>query len=250
VAKPQAPTEPPSFGPQHGPLVRALRPASLSALARTARLDPRRFRRNVEIAREVRRRHAIQKVTELAPALAFFRRRPLRTVVEIGTFLGGTLWGWCQIAEPDAVLVSIDLPGAMLNLPSEPIEELARLARERQQLHCLRSDSHDPATVEELRRLLGERQIDLLMIDGDHSFEGVKADFELYSPLVAPGGFVAFHDILTHQDRRAEVDRFWREVRARYPHVEFTDPGDDWGFGVWGGIGVLELLARPRRESG
>jgi cephalosporin hydroxylase len=105
----------------------------------------------------------------------------------------------------------------------------------------LRSDSHDQATVEELRSRLGEREIDLLMIDGDHSFEGVKADFELYAPLVARGGFVAFHDILTHQQGSAEVDRLWRELRDRHPHVEFTDPGDDWGFGVWGGIGVLEL---------
>ena len=241
MAEPNAPTEPESFGPQHGQLLRGLRPATLSALARTAKLDPRRFWQNVEIAREVRRRHAIQKVTELAPALAFLRRKPLRTVVEIGTFLGGTLWGWCQIAEPEAVLVSIDLPGAMMDLPVAPIEELAVFARERQQLHFLRSDSHEAATVDELRRLLGERQIDLLMIDGDHSFEGVKTDFELYSPLVARGGFVAFHDILTHAENVAEVDRFWREVRARFPHVEFTDPGDDWGFGVWGGIGVLEL---------
>jgi cephalosporin hydroxylase len=241
VAEPKAPTEPTSFGPQHGQLLHALRPAALSALARTARLDPRRIRQNVEIAREVRRRHAIQKVTELAPALAFLRRRSLRTVVEIGTFLGGTLWGWCQIAEPDAVIVSIDLPGAMMDLPVAPVAELARFARERQQLHFLRSDSHDQATVQELRTLLGERQIDLLMIDGDHSLEGVRADFDLYSPLVAAGGFVAFHDILTHDDRSAEVARFWREVRGRYPHVEFTDPGDDWGFGVWGGIGVLEL---------
>jgi cephalosporin hydroxylase len=241
VAEPQAPTEPPPFGPRQGPLIRLLRPASLSALARTARLDPRRFRQNVEIAREVRRRHAIQKVTELAPALAFLRRRPLRTVVEIGTFLGGTLWGWCQIAEPDAVIVSIDLPGAMMDLPVAPVEELARFARERQQLHFLRSDSSDPGTVDELRRLIQEQAIDLLMIDGDHSYAGVKADFELYSPLVAQGGFVAFHDILTHQQGAAEVDRLWRELRDRYPHVEFTDPGDDWGFGVWGGIGVLEL---------
>lgn len=241
MAEPKAPTDPAAFGPQYGRLLHALRPATLSALARTARLDPRRFRQNVEIAREVRRRHAIQKVTELAPALAFLRRRPLRTVVEIGTFLGGTLWGWCQIAEPDAVIVSIDLPGAMMDLPVAPVEELTGFARERQQLHFLRSDSHDPATVEELRSRIGERQLDLLMIDGDHSFEGVKADFELYSPLVVRGGFVAFHDILTHQQGSAEVDRLWRELRDRYPHVEFTDPGDDWGFGVWGGIGVLQV---------
>ena len=241
VASPKAPTDSPLFGPPHGQLRHALRPATLAALARTLRLDPRRFWQNVEVARGVRRRHAIQKVTELAPALAYLRRRNLRTVVEIGTFLGGTLWGWCQIAAPDAVLVSIDLPSAMTDLPLPPVGELEQFARDRQQLRFLRSDSQDPATRDELRKILGDRSIDLLMIDGDHSYDAVKTDFELYSPLVAPGGLVAFHDILTHVERDAEVDRFWRELRERHPHVEFTDPGDDWGFGVWGGIGVLEL---------
>ena len=33
-----------------------------------------------------------------------------------------------------------------------------------------------------------------LFIDGDHSYEGCKADFEAWSPLVKPGGMIAFHD--------------------------------------------------------
>ncbi len=36
--------------------------------------------------------------------------------------------------------------------------------------------------------------IRLLFIDADHSYEGVKQDFELWSPLVEPGGLVLFHD--------------------------------------------------------
>jgi len=38
--------------------------------------------------------------------------------------------------------------------------------------------------------------IALLWIDGDHTYEGVKADFEAWAPLVIPGGIVAFHDSL------------------------------------------------------
>lgn len=38
------------------------------------------------------------------------------------------------------------------------------------------------------------RQIDLLFIDGDHSYDGVKRDWDLFSPFVAPFGFVVFHD--------------------------------------------------------
>lgn len=37
-------------------------------------------------------------------------------------------------------------------------------------------------------------RISLLFIDADHSYEGVKADFEGFSPFVAPGGVVIFHD--------------------------------------------------------
>ena len=36
--------------------------------------------------------------------------------------------------------------------------------------------------------------VGLLFIDGDHSYEGVRADFEAWSPRVAPGGVIAFHD--------------------------------------------------------
>jgi len=36
--------------------------------------------------------------------------------------------------------------------------------------------------------------VGFLFIDGDHSYEGVKADFEAWSPYVVVGGIVAFHD--------------------------------------------------------
>lgn len=39
-----------------------------------------------------------------------------------------------------------------------------------------------------------DRKIAFLFIDADHSYAGVKADFETWFPLVAPGGIVAFHD--------------------------------------------------------
>jgi predicted O-methyltransferase YrrM len=40
------------------------------------------------------------------------------------------------------------------------------------------------------------RPIRLLWIDGDHSYEGCKEDFDLFSPFLAEGGVVAFHDTL------------------------------------------------------
>ncbi len=40
------------------------------------------------------------------------------------------------------------------------------------------------------------RSIDILFIDGDHSYEGAKLDWDLFSPFVKPFGSVVFHDTL------------------------------------------------------
>jgi len=48
--------------------------------------------------------------------------------------------------------------------------------------------------------------IALLWIDGDHSYNGAKSDFDLFSPFVVEGGIIAFHDS-TQKDRYANVPR-------------------------------------------
>jgi hypothetical protein len=69
---------------------------------------------------------------------------------------------------------------------------------------------------------------------------------ELYAPLVRDGGLIAFHDVLPHTSVPGiEVDRFWRELRERYEHEEFVEPGSALGFAQWGGIGVLRYRREP-----
>lgn len=52
------------------------------------------------------------------------------------------------------------------------------------------------------------RAYDVLIIDGDHSLEGVRADFETYAPMVRPGGYILFddYDVQTWPDIRRYVD--------------------------------------------
>jgi cephalosporin hydroxylase len=212
---------------------------------------------NFRLARDALRHEAAQKIRELTQLIALLRGRKLNTVVEIGTDRGGTLYAWCLLAQPDATIVSIDLPGgAFGRVPSERAS-LEKSRRQAQKLHFVSGDSHDLATYDRVTELLGGRTIDFLMIDGDHTYEGVKRDFELYSPLVRVGGLIALHDVLPNQlDHRCAVDRFWQEVRQNHRTTEFLDPYDDRCLGQWGGIGVVFWEGgataddRPQRDHG
>lgn len=179
-------------------------------------------------------RSEIQQLAEL-----MHQKKP-RTVVEIGTKWGGTLAIWCASADPAATLVSIDLPGGIHGGGYPRWRELIyrRLAQPRQKLHLLRMDSHRPETLDQVKTLLPDGGIDFLFIDGDHTYEGVKQDFEMYSPFVRPGGLVVFHDICVHSaEQQCQVDRFWEEVRTKYKSREFVENPNQGMFG----IGVLEF---------
>ena len=80
------------------------------------------------------------------------------------------------------------------------------------------------------------KKIDVLFIDGDHTYHGVKKDFEMYEPLVEKDGIIIFHDICKHMTApECQVEQFWKEIKDKYENVEIIDPEDD----EWGGIGIL-----------
>ncbi len=185
---------------------------------------------------------ATQKITELSPLISLLKKRKLRTVVEIGTEKGGTLYAWCRIALPDAVIVSIDLPGGPFGggYTLRNVKKFRRYKKKKQKIHFLRKDSHKQTTKRELMKKLSGRKIDFLLIDGDHRYKGVRRDWQMYSPLVKQNGLIAFHDILFHPKiPECKVDRLWNEVKVNYRHREFTDKADDRGWGQWGGIGII-----------
>lgn len=199
--------------------------------------------RPVLLAREAKNRGAMQKKAELRPFISFLRKHRLETVVEIGTYRGGTLWLWCQIASPTAHVFSIDLPDGDFGggYDGAQAEHFQSFPARGQQMTLIQADSHDPNTLSELATSLGEAPIDFLFIDGDHTYDGVRQDYEMYSPLVRPGGIVAFHDVLPHlQDQRCQVDAFWEELKSHTAeHFEFKEAPTSLTERQWGGIGAI-----------
>ncbi len=94
------------------------------------------------------------------------------------------------------------------------------------------ADSHDPATLDWLTTWLHGRPIDALVIDGDHTVEGVHADLAMYGPLVRPGGVILLHDIASDDDPRAEVWKLWPALAEQFQTskiVAANPPRAGWG---------------------
>lgn len=160
-----------------------------------------------------------------------------KVVVEIGTNTGGTFFVFTKLADPEAQLVSIDLPGGKGGggYPDYKQDFFRSFGRSKQNLNFIKADSQLSSTYEQLKGILGGKEIDLLFIDGDHSYNGVKKDFEMYSPLVKDEGLVAFHDIKYYPDEHwIKVDKFWAEIKGQYQYYEYFDDSVNWG-----GIGLI-----------
>ena len=90
------------------------------------------------------------------------------------------------------------------------------------------------SSSESLKTQLDE-SYDAVFIDGDHSYRGVKSDWQLAQTLKPK--LVGFHDIVDsdwHIQCRCCVSRLWDEIKTEHVTDERT-------FGVWGGIGIVRL---------
>ena len=166
-------------------------------------------------------------------------QRP-RTVLEIGTARGGTLFLFSRCAAMNATIISVDLPRGPFGGGYAAWREgfYRSFIRPGQTLHLVRADSHSRSTVEKVLSALGEQRLDFLFIDGDHSYQGVKSDFLTYSPLVASGGCVAFHDIVRSQPAQGgEVASFWEEIRRSFRTTEVVESSNQGAYG----IGVINM---------
>jgi hypothetical protein len=102
-----------------------------------------------------------------------------------------------------------------------------------QKSHLIRADSHGQLTLERVKSILNGKEIDFLFIDGDHTYEGVKKDFKMYSPLVKNGGVIAFHDIVPGpKGNVGGVPEFWQEIKSEYKYLEIVKDGNQGGCGI------------------
>jgi hypothetical protein len=176
----------------------------------------------------------------LALTALLHRHRP-RCCIEVGTYRGGSL---SLIAQYSKCVFSIDIDPAIAERYSY-FENVSFLTGP--------SATVLPLLLDELDRQ--EIAVELILIDGDHSFHGVRRDLDLVLNYVPKAPlFVLMHDCFNPECRRGMLEARWQAS----PYVRWVDldfiPGrlvEHGGGGhgeLWGGLGCAYL--EPTQRSG
>jgi predicted O-methyltransferase YrrM len=133
--------------------------------------------------------------------------------LEIGCYGGGSA---CLLLQrPNTNVVSVDLGHPIP--PEVVLKNVSVLNKHNNKYEYIQGDSKDINNFNKVKII--HNQVDILFIDGDHTYNGVKSDFELYSKLVKDGGYIVFDDYNDHvhsPDVKNYVDNLVENINDEY----------------------------------
>ncbi len=143
-------------------------------------------------------------------------------VVELGVQYGGSLIAACDAVKREAIncrVVGVDTWLGDAHSGSYDGEaayaELSYYIAEKLSVGDL-----SRATFDEARAEVSVDSIDLLHIDGLHTYEAVKHDFEAWLPTLTNRAVVLFHDTEV-REKGFGVHEFWKEIKLKFRAFEF-----------------------------
>ncbi|MGG1368247.1 class I SAM-dependent methyltransferase [Priestia megaterium] len=172
-----------------------------------------------------------------------------KLIVELGTQHGVSFFSFCQAIKDEGLLTSCcaidtwqgdahtglygkDVFNIVKKITDEYYKDIATLV---------------PNTFDEALGLYQDQTIDILHIDGYHTFEAVSHDYETWLPKVKKNGIVLFHDIeVKSQD--FGVYKLWDILKRQYPTLEFKH---SYGLGVLFPKGydkIFEMVLQKKDE--
>ena len=181
-------------------------------------------------------RKSSQNAYELDCFVKFMQENGIRRYMEIGARHGDTFHYIMSNLPKSAFGVAVDLPGGLWGTVKSQAPLLAAIDDLYSNGFCVKAiigDSQDKDTVEHIKQTFDS--FDMILIDGDHTLDGVTKDWENYRGMAK---YIAFHDIVgtgefeKPSQRRVEVPILWEKIKKSYDTVEFIDKGSKMGIGV------------------
>jgi autotransporter strand-loop-strand O-heptosyltransferase len=184
-----------------------------------------------------------QNKNEIIDLVNFLKDKSIKNVLEIGSDRGGSFYLWCKTIDSGGKKISVDLPMVRFGSNDYSVKERnKKMVTWSNNIFIIEGDSHKEETLLQVEKILNGEEIDLLFIDGDHTYEGVKKDYEMYSKLVSNNGVIVFHDIKNsyfHRNCGCFVNIFWDELKGN--KIEFKHDKDLFlNIEGAGGIGVIK----------
>lgn len=128
---------------------------------------------------------------EAAFIFGLVRRLEGARIVEIGRFKGGSTFIMAAAMRPGSTITSYDLHVPLReDLQGPDLDRDLTEALERYGIAA----GVELVVADSRSVVLPEPGVDLLFVDGDHTYEGASSDIERWSPLVRRGGHLLLHD--------------------------------------------------------
>ena len=153
-----------------------------------------------------------------------------KVVVELGVHLGDSYFTFCQARREhglDSICYAVDTweGDEQAGSYGEEVYSIVKAYNEKYYAdfsYLIRS------TFNESKSQFDNNSIDLLHIDGLHTYEAVKEDFENWLPKVKKGGIILIHDVVA-KNSGFGTWKFWEKLQGQFPSFTFQS---GWGLGV------------------
>jgi len=135
----------------------------------------------------------------------------VKTIVEIGSHLGGNLLLLNRLmdGESDDLMIAVSVDQGYGRIHTEMISEIIKPSG----VVSFETNSRSVETIRNVENTLGDRLIDVLFIDADHSYEGSYGDYKAYVDLCSPKSIIGLHDIYW---TAGGVIKTWDKLKRSY----------------------------------